>query len=672
MMDDGSRIEMRDRTELAVAKRRDGSTVRLGGGAIIVEASPQGSGHLDVRTEDCLVAVKGTIFAVNTGTKGSRVSVVEGAVRVAADGRESLLKPGDQMTTSNAVTAVSVDDEIAWSKDASRYVQLLNELASLRKDLNARVPVPGRRYGSKLVDRMPEGTILYAAIPNLTDSLVTAKQVFEEHVAQSGALQTWWNEHMSSPEHKKDMDEAFAKVKELGSQLGDEIVIALAQTPGGGIRGPILTAEVKDRTEFRQTLAREMKQLKGEDRPEASMKFEGSVVHIEFKGPHSAAKSAGALAPTRETTSWNDSPFRAKLNEEYANGTSWLFGVDLKAMLAQGDHGQMDTAKLERMGVLDADYFIAERTEGPDGASLHAEISFDQTRRGIAGWLAEPAPMGAAEFISPDAAFAAAAIVKRPEALLAEALTWIGPDVPDLETGSDLASLQALAATMGGDVAIALDGPVLPIPSWKVAIEVYDPAGFQTEFVALTARINDRIAAEGHDGRIVVESENAGNRTDWVVRFTGSETQGNTMRYTFVDGYLIAAPSRALIDLAIEQRGNAYTLTRSGAFTALLPADGHVNVSAFVWEHLGPTVGSIASKLTSTLAADELKALGAMSEDNQPRLVTVYAEDDRIVISSRGDAGLGSLLGSMMSGAGLGTMGHVLDHARHAGGPTQQ
>ena len=62
MMDDGSRVELRDRTELTVAKRRDGATVRLAGGAIIVEASPQGSGHLDVRTEDCLVAVKGTIF----------------------------------------------------------------------------------------------------------------------------------------------------------------------------------------------------------------------------------------------------------------------------------------------------------------------------------------------------------------------------------------------------------------------------------------------------------------------------------------------------------------------------------------------------------------------------------------------------------------------------------
>ena len=670
MMEDGSRIEMRDRTELAIAKRRDGSTVRMGGGAIIVEASPQGSGHLDVRTEDCLVAVKGTIFAVNAGTKGSRVSVVEGAVRVAADGRESLLKPGDQMTTSNAVTAVSVDDEIAWSKDAPRYVQLLNELASLRKDLNARVQLPGLRYGSRLLDRMPEGTVLYAAIPNLTESLVTAKQVFEEHIAQNGALQAWWNEHMSSKEHKQAMDEAFAKVKELGSQLGDEIVLGLVRTPGGDIQGPILTAEVKDRAAFRSTIVKEMKSLKASDRPEATMKFDGSVVRIEFKNSHRVATRAGAAVPVRETTNWDNSPFRAKLNEQYADGTSWLFGVDLKAMLAHGVDTK-DAAQLERMGLLDADYFIAEQSENPDGASFHAEIAFDQPRRGVAGWLAAPAAMGAAEFISPDAAFAAAAIMKRPEALLAEALTWIGPEVQNDESGNDLETLQALAATMGGDVAIALDGPVLPIPSWKVVIEVNDPAGFQTEFVALTERMNERIAAAGHEGRLVVESENVGNRTDWVVRFTGPDAQGNAMRYTFVDGYLIAAPSRALIDLAIEQRGNTYTLTRSSAFTALLPTDGHVNVSAFLWEHMGPTVEPLVSRLAGTVASKEMTALSAMAAETGPRLVTACAEDDRIVISSRGDTGLGSLLGSMMSGTGLGALGQVFDHAHHqAGGPT--
>jgi hypothetical protein len=671
MMDDGSRIEMRDRTELIVAKRRDGSTVRLGGGAIIVEASPQGSGHLDVATNDCLVAVKGTIFSVNTGTKGSRVSVVEGAVRVAADGRESLLKPGDQMTTSSAVTAVSVGDEIAWSKDAARYDQLLAELAALRKDLNARVPSPGLRYGSKLLDRMPDGTILYAAIPNPTESLVTAKQVFEEHVAQSGALQDWWNQNMSSPEHRKEMDDAFVQVKELGSQLGDEIVIALAQKPGGAIRGPILLAEVKDRSTFKSTLSKDIKAMKGEA-PQASLKFEGSVVRIEFTGHRAVAtRATGTIAP-RGTVPWDESPFRDKLNAAYADGTSWLFAVDLKAIFAQGDHSPAEMQQLERMGVLDADYLIVERTEGADGADFHAEISFDQPRRGIAGWLEAPAPMGAADFVSPDAAFAGAAVLKRPEALLAEALTWIGPGIPDLEAGDCVATLQALAATMGGDAAVALDGPVLPIPSWKLAIEVYDPTTFQQEFTNLTSRINDRIAAEGHEGRIVLESEAIGNRTDWVVRFTGPEAQGHTMRYTFADGYLIAAPSRALINLAIEQRGNAYTLTRSSAFTALLPSDGQVNLSAFVWEHLGPTVGPLASKLGGVVASDEVKPLEAVSAESGPRLVTAYAEDDRIVISSHTDAGLGSLLGSIMSAHPLGTLGRILDHAHNSGATTSQ
>jgi len=679
MMDDGSRIEMRDRTELAVTKRRDGSTVRLSGGAIIVEASPQGSGHLDVRTDDCLVAVKGTIFSVNAGTKGSRVSVVEGAVRVAADGRESLLKPGEQMSTSEAVTAVAVSDEIAWSKDAARYAQLLNELASLRKDLNARVPTPGLRYSSRILDRMPDDTILYAAIPNLTEALVTAKTVFEEHIAQSGALQSWWDEHMSSPEHRKDMDDAFENVKALGGQLGDEIVIALTQTPDGSIRGPILMSEVKDKAAFRQTLIKQMKGVK----TDASLKFDGSVVRIEFANhDHGVASTSKTRAAARAAAPvWETSPFHEKLSAAYADGTSWLFAVDLKAIVAAavekaGEHGRDDVAltqHFERMGVLDADTLIFERLEGTESASLRGEISFDQERRGVAGWLSAPAPMGAAEFISPDAAFAAAAIVKRPEAVLAEALSWMGPVDANVVTEGDLASLRGLAATMGGDVAFALDGPLLPIPSWKVVIEVYDPAGFQSEFTQLVAHLNDRIAAEGHEGRLVLESEEAGNRTDWVLRFTGPQvTEGqDRMRYTFSDGYLIAAPSRALLDRAIEQRGNGYELTRSADFAALLPADGHVNLSAFLWEHMGPTIGPLASRMSGLLAGDELKSLESMASESHPRLVTAYAEDTRIVINSRSEAGLGSLLGSIVSAHSLSTLSHAWAVAHVAGVPKQ-
>jgi hypothetical protein len=673
MMDDGSRIEMRDRTELSVAKRRDGSTVRLGGGAIIVEASPQGSGHLDVRTDDCLVAVKGTIFAVNHGTRGSRVSVVEGAVRVAADGRESLLKPGDQLTTSDNLANVSVQDEFAWSHDAVRYAQLLHELASLRKDLDARVPTPGLRYGSNLLDGMPAGTVLYAAIPNLTDSIVEAKKVFEEHVAQSEALQAWWNEHMSGPEERQRMDEAFDRLRAYGSQLGDEIVVSLAMDATGRIRGPLVTAEVKDPAALRKMIVRDLrKDARGDEiAREASLTFNGNVMRLE-----PSERSTVTLPPG----TWAGSPLEAKLRDAYSGGASWLFGVDLETLLARaaeqarakGDSGRQNAEAWDRLGIMDAEYLVFERTETADGATHRAEISFDQPRRGVMGWLAAPAPLGAAEFISPDAAFAAAAVMKRPEVLFAEALSWVGPDATDFqvhldaaETAGGLVPLQQIAATLGGDVAIALDGPVLPVPSWKVAVEVYDPAGFQTAFESLVAWANERIAAEGHTGRIVVEREEIGNRTDWVVRFNGSEAGNTPMRYTFVDGYLVAAPSRVLLDRAIEQRGNGYTLTRSSAFLALLPRDGEINVSAAVWEHLGPTIGPLAGQLSGIVNSEEAREIEAMAAESHPHLVTAYAEGDRIIVASRGEAGLGSMLGSIISAQNLSVLGRVLEHAQH-------
>src|SRR5262249_53791460 len=76
-MNDGSQIEMAERAGLSLAARDGDHTIDLERGRIIVQAAHQRPHHLYVTTADCQVAVTGTIFAVNHGTKGSRVSVVE-------------------------------------------------------------------------------------------------------------------------------------------------------------------------------------------------------------------------------------------------------------------------------------------------------------------------------------------------------------------------------------------------------------------------------------------------------------------------------------------------------------------------------------------------------------------------------------------------------------------
>src|ERR1051326_7337640 len=133
---DGSLIEMKERSELYLTKSGQGTTIHLDRGSIVVEAAKQKDGKLFVESGDSLVSVTGTVFSVNNGTKGSRVSVIEGEVNLNHAGSDRVLHPGEQATTNPAITTIPVKDEVAWSRNADRYAAVLNGLASLKKELN--------------------------------------------------------------------------------------------------------------------------------------------------------------------------------------------------------------------------------------------------------------------------------------------------------------------------------------------------------------------------------------------------------------------------------------------------------------------------------------------------------------------------------------------------------
>ena len=140
-MADGSLIEMSERAGLALDASRKGNTIQL-------DARPRhrpgrqaaGRGTSTWPPGDALVSVTGTIFSVNNGTKGSRVSVIEGEVHVEQARRDDVLHPGDQVATHASVgRRAGPAQEIAWSRNAKQYEELLAELTALGQEIDARV-----------------------------------------------------------------------------------------------------------------------------------------------------------------------------------------------------------------------------------------------------------------------------------------------------------------------------------------------------------------------------------------------------------------------------------------------------------------------------------------------------------------------------------------------------
>src|SRR5262249_23079037 len=145
-------------------------------------------------------------------------------------------------------------------------------------------------------------------------------------------------------------------------------------------------------------------------------------------------------------------------------------------------------------------------------------------------------------------------------------------------------------------------------------------------------------------------------------------THPHEIDYTFVDGYLVLAPSRALLDTAIAQRASGFTLASSAKFRALLPEDQQVNFSALVYHNLGPAIAPLANLAPQAQApvGPGRPSIARMLASAGPTLTYAYAQNDRILFASHSENGpLGLNLGTLASLRGL--MGAMGPHAEAEG-----
>ena len=98
-----------------------------------------------------------------------------------------------------------------------------------------------------------------------------------------------------------------------------------------------------------------------------------------------------------------------------------------------------------------------------------------------------------------------------------------------------------IAAPLGGEFAFAIDGPILPTPSWKLVFEVNDPAHLQQTLERVVGEVNKQAAMFGKRGLAWEQNDLAG-RTYYTLK--SADFGFLEVNYTYANGYLIVGPSQ--------------------------------------------------------------------------------------------------------------------------------
>ena len=648
---EGSKVEMNQRAELAVSASRRDTTIHLDQGSIIVQAAKRRTGHLYVSAPDCTVAVTGTVFSVNSGTKGSRVSVIEGEVHVKHSGAESILHSGDQVATTQSVGLVPVREEIGWSSDLDHELALLAEFSKLRTKL-AEIQTPGPRYESRILPLLPADTVLYIGIPNLGDALQQANHIFQQQLSQSKVLQDWWNKSGNSNQHPTPQ-ELIDQIQVMSRYLGDEVVITARGSFSSNAHGPILLAEVRQsglkdylQNHFAETLTspqgktnlhvvdiQSLSSLAGNDGGMTMLVRQNMLV---VGGDAASVREMNAQLDAGATL-FAETDFGRRIANVYSRGTETLVAANLGQIINSSHTQPGDSKALRNSGFNDVKYLIASRSASSSQEDNRITLEFNGQRRGIASWLAAPAPVGSLDYVSANAGAAVSFVAKQPALMLDDIFSTIGASDPNFS--QDLAKANSelglnirddLASALGGEMTLALDGPVLPTPSWKAIIEVNNSGALQLAMEKMVQAAN-REAQKSNQPGITLNQTQAGGRTFYTIQSqsAGLATEYN---YTFADGYMIMAPSRALLLAALQTHSSGTSLARSASFHALLPSDNQANFSALLYQNLSPILKPLASQITS----QQLAFLQQMAADSKPSVFCAYGESDRIEVASSG------------------------------------
>lgn len=554
------------------------------------------------------------------------------------------------LATSALAGAVPVQQGGHSSEDFAKYLPLLQELGTLQEKMQREIQFPPLRSQSKLLPLLPASTEIYLALPNYGDSLHQAVEIFHRELKEREVLRDQWQSFPAGPMVEDGLD----KVYQFSQYLGNEIAVAGELKPKGGsaliiaeIRKPGLRAFLQELIkQFSDPVNGPVRILSPQELLTAKAKStthtfvlvrpDLMVVAFDLASLKSfnaqLARPGGKLAPT---------PFGQRLAQAYQGGAGLLLGADLekiKGMIPFGS--KKDEASFRSTGFGDVKYLIAEHKDAAGQPLNNAELTFNGPRRGVASWLAAPASMGGLDFISTEAGYVGSMVLKNPALILDDVKDIAESDRPGAGTNLAQAETQFkiklkedLFSKLGGEITLALDGPVSSTatdPPWKAVLQVKDPDGLQKTLQQLLT------VAGGFMGeqQPTLEQHISEGQAFYTLQIFNAKKPFE-VDYAFVDGYMVLAGSRMLLSDALQVHRSGTSLAKSAEFQALAPRDHSKEASALVYQNfirmIGPMLQQSSPELAKLLQGAEMKSA--------PMASFAYGEENAIRFASDNTGG---------------------------------
>jgi len=555
-------------------------------------------------------------------------------------------KAGAQANAPQAKT-----EEDAWIAEAGKHRELIAAVTKLVKRWRAEVQFPPARSESRLLPLLPPTTAAYLAYPNLGEALHQAMVVFRQERETSPALRAMW-EKKEVAEAGPKIEDVLERVYRLSQYLGDEVVIS------GDLEGRepklLIVAEVK-KPGLKEALEETVSALSGTAGPRVIVfdpeelemakdrkpgiepvvlvrkDYVAAALDVPTLRRFSESVDAGARRFAKE-------PFGMRVAEAYRGGVMTVGAADLGTLVGLIPIPDAKSrAVFERTGFADMKYLVWAHRHGEGRDRAEMELSFTGPRHGVASWLAGPGPMGSLDYVSPDALFAAAVLLKSPAQMFDDAReiarasnenAFAGVDA--MEQMLEIKWKDDLLSLLSGEFAVEVDSIEESAPKWRAMARVSDAEHLQKTIVKLLAL--SKLAPEATEERGVTYYRVIGPPG-------GKKTE---VDYAFVDGYLIAGPSREIVAEAAGAHGGSGSVGKSKGLEEMRA--GHPEgFSAVSYQHPGKTaLGGMAQKVP------ELAELLAAAEGGEGSAMGSLTAEPAVVRGSGSTAGMG-----MAAAAGL-------------------